>query len=207
MKNRASVKKAVRDGWNLMKRKPKQYVSVWGYQAMAKVIKWQHDSILEHTKQTKELMEKEKQLRQEYENYKLQTVQQIEQTKMETEKHKSLASSLNDKMIAFTAQNDWLSNVIFWVVIGAGAYLFISFGGMGLLAKAKKDAVESAQHYRRKKNQMVKAVKTFTLVNAEGNDTMSKIIDASDDLDMEEEPEDEHPVVTLKRKKKLPKIQ
>jgi hypothetical protein len=181
----------------------KRYVEVWGYEAMSKVIKWQHEALVKHAKESKEAMEREQKLRAEYETFKQEQYKRETELLAQTEKHKNDAQSLSSKVKEFTAQNSWLDNIIFWLIVGLGGYVFISLGGFGMLAKARSNAVESAQHYRRKKNQMVKAVKTFTLVDSDGNKTMQNIIDASDDLDMEEEPEDESPVKTLKNKRKI----
>lgn len=184
----------------------KDYVQVWGYQAMAQLIKWQQDAIRNNLEETKALMRKNQELEKEYQDYKFRTSEEIIKTKTEAKKHEELAKTLQNKVSDFLNENNWLNKLIFWIVIGGIGYLVFSLGGFGLLFKSRTTALSAAQYYRRRKNAVAQAIKTFTEVNDDGNDTMFRIIKSSDNTMVEEDDENENPVEAYKKKLKTKKV-
>lgn len=186
----------------------KGYVDVWGYQVMAKLLKWQSEMIAMQQAETKKLLEQEEQLRLQFEAEKKTLNETIATQSATISDNKVKAIEAKAELDRIAGENGffslWWGRIKTWGPWVVLAVIFVNLGGAGWLLKLRSDAVDTAQHYRRKKNSLVKAVKTFSAVDSEGNNTMQNIIDSSDDLDMEEEPEDESPVKTLKRKKKLP---
>lgn len=182
----------------------KEYVKVWGYEAMAQLIKWQQGMIDKQLADTRKLMQEKKQLEQEYQTYRIKTQEEILKTKDESIKHEENARNLQNKLSTFLAENSWLSNLMFWGCIIGGVYVFFSFGGIGLLFKSRSNAIQAAQHYRRKKNAAVQAIKTFTLVNDDGNETMERIINSGDDIEIEEDDERIPVSKSFQMKKKNP---
>jgi len=159
----------------------KEYIKLWGYESIARIIKWQSEQIQEQMKETRRLMEKENSLRTEYLQYKAETQKVIYETKEETEKHKLTAQSLKSKVDEFMGANNWLQSLIRMIVIGGVIYVFLSFGGIGMLMR-------TSNRNKRQKNKLVKAVKTFTAVDDIGNETMCRVMKGSGiDLDKEDD--------------------
>jgi len=159
----------------------KEYIKVWGYDGIARIIKWQSDLIQTQLQETKKLMEKEQELRKEYLEYKVVAEKQLITAKYETEEHIKTASSLKQKVDEFMGANDWLQTLIRYGIIGGIIYVFVSFGGFGLLFR-------SASKHKQVKNKLVKAVKIFSEVDDVGNETMCRVMKGHGiDLDKEDD--------------------
>lgn len=160
----------------------KKYVEVWGYDAMARLIKWQQDQIEKQLKETKTLMLEKQKLNTEYLEYKVKTQELIGQTSVEAEKHKNAAVNLQDKVKEHLSKNSWLSNILWYLAFGTGAYLFITVGGLPLLLSFKNKAVnkikEELHVEKKKKSKALKGIKSFRAADEHGNETMERIIQA-----------------------------
>jgi hypothetical protein len=157
----------------------KDYVKVWGYDAMARIIKWQQDQIEKQLSDTKKLMAEKEILKTQYLEYKIETEKVIGETKSEAENHRRTAEDLKSKVSNFLEENGLLNKLLFWGAIGGGAYLFITFGGIPLFFSAKRKAIaqvqEQLQKEKLKKKDAMKTIKAFKAANDDGNETMDKI--------------------------------
>jgi hypothetical protein len=162
------------------KQTAKDLVKVWGYDAMAKLIKWQQDQIKAQISETKKLMEEKEKLKVEYLEYKVKTEQVIGQTKTEAEEHRRTAESLKGEISNFMDKNGWLQGIIKWLIIGTGVYVFITFGGIPLFFRLKNKAISQVQEQlikeKTKKKDAMKSIKAFKAANDDGNDTMDRIL-------------------------------
>jgi len=160
----------------------KEYVKVWGYDALAGIIKWQQEQIAAQLDETKRLMEEKQQLKTEYLEYKVKTKDLIHETKNEAKEHRNHAQTLKDDITDHLANNSWLSNVIWYLAIGTGIYFFITMGGLPLFFKLKNNAINKIQEQlaeeKKKKSKALKGIKTFKAANQEGNETMDKLLGA-----------------------------
>jgi len=167
----------------------KKFVEQWGYEAIAQVIKWQQDAIQKQIQETKLLMQREFELKQAYTEYKSKTEVEIISLKSSAEQHKLTATSLNDKVKEFVAQNNWLSQIVKYTIIGGVVYLVFTFGSFGFLLKKKSKIQEEVKREKRKRIKTNKAIRTFKNIDDVGNDTMNKVLESLG-IDIEEEDDD-----------------
>jgi hypothetical protein len=141
---------------------------VWGYDASAQLFKWNMETIKKQQAETKDLMAKNKELQEKYNDAQVKFAKDLGIAKNETIEHKLTASTLNEKVKNFTGEN----NILFWAAVGLGVYFFCSLGGFSVLG-----------HFKRKAQAQLKetktAIKTFTDVNPDGNETMKSILKAT----------------------------
>lgn len=155
----------------------KGYVQVFGYEPIAKLIKWQADEIKRQQEYTKQLLDEQQKIKQQLHDAKVDFSAQLDASKKETEAHKLTATKLESEVASFLKENGTLNKIVEWLAIGVAIYFFISLGGVGLLMRT---ASKAKQDYRDTK----RAIKTFTQVNDDGNDTMEAIVRSSNiDLD------------------------
>jgi hypothetical protein len=158
----------------------KELVKVWGYDAMARIIKWQQDQIAAQIQETKRLMNEKDKLKTEYLEYKVKTTNVINETKGKAEEHRQHAETLKGQVSNYLSENGWLNKVLFWAMIGGGGYLFVTFGGIPLFFSMKNKAVrqvqEQLQKEKEKKKDAMKSIKAFKAANQDGNDTMDRIL-------------------------------
>jgi hypothetical protein len=146
---------------------------VWGYDASAQLFKWNMETIKKQQQETKRLQVDNDKLRSELEKAQTNYSKREKELEGKVHEHQLTATSLTEQVKSFTGEN----NLLFWVGIGLGVYFFISLGGFSLLGKWKRDAQVQLKETKR-------AIKTFTDVNNDGNDTMERIIKANKiDLD------------------------
>jgi len=184
------------------------YASEWGNQLVDNALTWSTQYIERQSTELKDLRAEYSRLKGEYETYKVKADTTIQDTKQLAETHKKDAEThlgtvnqLNNKIGDFIDKNGWLSDVLWYGAIGVALYFLITLGGFAKLNKIKNEARESAMHFRRKKNQLVKSVNTFLNVDDIGNETMNKILESNGDVDLDEDDEDDDPVYALRRKK------
>lgn len=149
----------------------KGYVETWGYDSMAKIIKWQMATIKEQQKATAQLLLKQKELELKLASSQIEFEQELGKTKIETETHKMLASNLKIKVNDFVEAHSSLNGIIQWLCIGLGILAFVSISGYSILAGLKTRATQQLRDVKT-------AIKSFTEVNDEGNSTMNAIIKA-----------------------------
>jgi cellobiose-specific phosphotransferase system component IIA len=158
----------------------KGYVKLWGYDAMAKIIKWQQEQIDAQMNETRRLLEEKHKLKAEYLEYKASTEKVIGETKLKAETHRMDAESLKAKVSDYLSQNSWLNQLVSWLLIGTGIYLFVTFGGIPLFFAMKNKAIKQVQEEllkeKNKKKDAMKTIRAFKAANDDGNDTMNRIL-------------------------------
>jgi len=172
----------------------KAYVEVWGYKAIAGVIKWQHEQIQKQIEETKKAMERESQLRHEYLLYKDQTSKKLRDTQAKANEHEEMAKGLKNKVENFMSNLDSMTSLRNWLIAVIVVSVFVYFGGLKYVKKKLNDKIfekdEEVKKYRRKKNKMVRAMKTFVSVDEHGNETMERVTKAQG-IDLAEEDDDD----------------
>ena len=100
--------------------------------------------------------------------------------------------SLQDKVVQQLTKTSWLSEVLWWLGIGTGVYLFITLGGFPLLLRLKNKAIDKVKEdlhlEKKKKHKALKGIKSFKAADDHGNETMDRILQAMGiDIDDDED--------------------
>ena len=130
-----------------------------------------NQTIKKQQQNTAQLLLKKKELELTLANARADFEHNLGQAKLETETHKMTANNLQGQVSKFLDDNSILNDMIFWLAVGTGLYVFISIGGFSLLGMAKSKAHSQLREVK-------SAIKSFTDVNEDGNETMKAIINA-----------------------------
>ena len=102
----------------------------------------------------------------------------LTETKYKTEEHEKETLSLKEKVSAFTNNNSFMENLIFWGVISFGVYFFGSSIVAYVLNSKGKNAIDYAESMRRKLNNTNNVIHSFMAVNNDGNSTLEPLLSA-----------------------------